>query len=139
MKSFAGLPNKSSAITEKLHRNRTGQLTRASTMKTLFTICLSSLAFALVSLAQVPPPAQAPPATGGTSPGAQAPTNPAAAAQQPAATNLQPGQQQPPPGRPGAAAQPGVPWPPPAVRLPGAPCAMTRAAAHGATGPAVAT
>jgi len=61
-------------------------------MKTLFTICLSSLAFALVSLAQVPPPAQATPATGGTSPGAQAPTNPAAAAQQPPATNLQPGQ-----------------------------------------------
>src|SRR5947208_16699630 len=80
MKSFAGLSNKSSAITEKLHRNRTGQLTRASTMKTLFTICLASLAFAFVSLAQVPHPAQAPPATGRTSPGAQAPTNPAVAA-----------------------------------------------------------
>ena len=83
MKSFAGLPNKSSAITENLHRNRTGHQTRASTMKTLLTTCLCSLAFALVSLAQAPPPAQAPPATGGTSPGAQAPTNPAAAAQQP--------------------------------------------------------
>ena len=57
-------------------------------MKTLLTICLSTVAFALVSLAQVPPPAQAPPATGGTSPAAQAPTNPAAAAQQPPATNL---------------------------------------------------
>ena len=68
-------------------------------MKTLLTICLSTVAFALVSLAQVPPPAQAPPATGGTSPAAQAPTNPAAAAQQPPAragqqppaTNCRPG------------------------------------------------
>ena len=98
MKSFAGLPNKSSAITENLHRNRTGHQTRASTMKTLLTIGLSSLAFALVSLAQAPPPGQAPPATGGTSPAAQAPTNPAAAAQQAPATNLAPGQQPPPPG-----------------------------------------
>ena len=138
MKSFAGLPNKSSAITEKLHRNRTGQLTRASTMKTLFTICLSSLAFALVSLAQVPPPAQAPPATGGTSPGAQAPMNPAAAAQQPPATNLQPGQQPPPPGEPGAAGQPGVPGQAPAVGQSGAPGAMTSPAAAGATSPAAA-
>src|SRR5256885_17051702 len=107
MKSFAGLPNKSSAITEKLHRNRTGQLTRASTMKTLFTICLSSLAFALVSLAQVPPPAQAPPATGGTNPRGPAPTNPAAAAPPPPASNLAPGQAAPPPGETGAARQPG--------------------------------
>src|SRR2546430_12034014 len=115
MKSFAGLPNKSSAITEKLHRNRTGQLTRASTMKTLFTICLSSLAFALVSLAQVPPPAQAPPATGGTSPGAQAPTNPAAGAQPTPATNPAPRQQPAPPGGPRAAGQPAGPGPAPAV------------------------
>ena len=107
-------------------------------MKTLFTICLSSLAFALVSLAQVPPPAQAPPATGGTSPGAQAPTNPAAAAQQPPATNLQPGQQPPPPGEPGAAGQPGVPGQAPAVGQPGAPGAMTSPAAAGATSPAAA-
>jgi biopolymer transport protein ExbB len=138
MKSFAGLPNKSSAITEKLHPNRTGQLTRASTMKTLFTICLSSLAFALVSLAQVPPPAQAPPATGGTSPGAQAPTNPAAAAQQPPATNLAPGQQPPPPGEPGAAGQPGAPGQVPAVGQPGAPGAVTSPAAAGVTSPAAA-
>jgi biopolymer transport protein ExbB len=137
MKSFAGLPNKSSAITEKLHRNRTGQLTRASTMKTLLTICLSSLAFALVSFAQAPPPAQAPPATGGTSPGAQAPTNPAAA-QQPPATNLAPGQQPPPPGEPGAAGQPGVPGQAPAVGQPGAPGAVTSPAAAGATSPAAA-
>ena len=81
MKSFAGLSNKSSAITENLGKpvpNLIGHQTRASTMKTLLTICLSAVAFALVSLAQVPPPAQAPPATGGTSPAAQAPTNPAA-------------------------------------------------------------
>ena len=140
MKTFAGLTNKSSAITENLHRNRTGHQTRASTMKTLLTICLSTVAFALVSLAQVPPPAQAPPATGGTSPAAQAPTNPAAAAQQPAApgqqppaTNLPPGQQPPPPpGEPGAAGQP------PAVGQPGAPGALTSPAAAGATSPAAA-
>jgi len=86
MKSFAGLSKQSSAITENLGKpvpNQTGHQTRASTMKTLLTICLSTVAFALVSLAQVPPPAQAPPATGGTSQGAQAPANAAAAAQQP--------------------------------------------------------
>src|SRR5262249_25258051 len=89
MKSFAGLRNKSSAITKNCTEIRTGHQTRASTMKTLITTCLCSLAFALVSLGQAPPAAQqAPPATGGTSPAAQAPTNPAAA-QQPAA----PGQQ----------------------------------------------
>src|SRR6476661_4720886 len=124
MKSFAGLSKQSSAITENLGKpvpNQTGHQTRASTMKTLLTICLSSLAFALVSLAQSPPPAQAPPATGGISQGAQAPTNPAAAAQQPPATNLPPGQQPPPPGEPGTASQPGVPGLAPAVGQPGAP------------------
>ena len=140
MKSFAGLPNKSSAIRKNLYRNRTGHQTRASTMKTLLTTCLCSLAFALVSFAQAPPPPQAPPATGGTSPAAQAPTNPAAAAQQPAApgqqppaTNLAPGQQPPPPpGEPGAVGQP------PAVGQPGAPGAPTSPAAAGATSPAAA-
>lgn len=150
MKSFAGLPNKSSAITENLHRNRTGHQTRASTMKTLLTICLSAVAFALVSLAQVPPPGQAPPATGGTGPGAQAPTNPAAGAQQPGvpgqqpatnlppgqqpATNLPPGQQPPPPppGQPGAAGQP------PVAGQPGVPGTMTSPGAVGATSPAAA-
>ena len=86
-------------------------------MKTLITTCLCSLSFALVLLGQAPPAAQAPPATGGTSPGAQAPTNPAAAqqpvapGQQAPATNLPPGQQPPPPppGEPGAAGQPGAP------------------------------
>ena len=143
MKSFAGLSNQSSAITENLGKpvpNLIGHQTRASTMKTLLTISLSIVAFALVSLAQVPPPAQAPPATGGTSPAAQAPTNPAAAAQQPPATNLAPGQQPPatgqqpppPPGEPGAAGQP------PAVGQPGEPGAVTSPAAPGATSPAAA-
>src|SRR5215813_8893872 len=101
-------------------------------MKTLLTICLSTVAFALVSLAQVPPPAQAPPATGGTSPAAQAPTNPAPAAQQPPATNLAPGQPPPPPGEPGAVGQA------PAVGQPGAPGAVTSPGALGATSPAAA-
>jgi hypothetical protein len=146
MKSFAGLPNKSSAIKENLYRNRTGHQTRASTMKTLLTIGLSSLAFTLVSLAQAPPPAQAPPATGGTSPAAQAPTNPAAAAaaQQAPATNLAPGEQPPPPGQPPAGGQPGVPGQapaigqPPAAGQPGAPGAAMSPAAAGATSPAAA-
>jgi len=137
MKSFAGLANKSSAIKENLHRNRTGHQTRASTMKTLLTISLFSLAFALVSLAQAPPPAQAPPATGGTSPGAQAPTNPAPAQQAPA-TNLAPGQPPPPPGQPGAPGQPAAPGQAPALGQapaagqPGAPGAVTSPAAAGA-------
>src|SRR5262245_35968079 len=140
MKSFAGLRNKSSAITNNLHRNRTGHQTRASTMKTLLITCLCSLAFALVLLGQAPPPAKAPPATGGTSPAAQAPTNPAGAAQQPPApgqqapaTNLPPGQQPPPPpGEPGAAGQP------PAAGQPGVPGAATSPGAVGATSPAAA-
>ena len=137
MKSFAGLLNKSSAITENLHRNRIGHQTRASTMKTLLTTCLCSLAFALISLAQAPPPAQAPPATGGTSPGAQAPTNPAPAQQAPA-TNLAPGQPPPPPGQPGAPGQPAAPGQAPALGQapaagqPGAPGAVTSPAAAGA-------
>ena len=151
MKTFAGLPNKSSAIRENLHRNRTGHQTRASTMKTLLTTSLCSLAFALVSLAQAPPPAQAPPATRGTSPAAQALTNPAAAAQQqPPATNLAPGQQPPatnlapggqqpppPPGEPGTVGQPPA-GQAPAIGQPGAPGAMTSPAAAGATSPAAA-
>ncbi len=107
-------------------------------MKTLLTIGLSSLAFALVSLAQAPPPAQAPPAAGGTSPAAQAPSNPAAAAQQPPATNLAPGQQPPPPGEPGAVGQPpaaGQPAAPGAMTSPAAPGAVTSPAAAAATSP----
>jgi biopolymer transport protein ExbB len=140
MKSFAGLSNQTSAITENLGKpvpNRTGHQTRASIMKTLLTICLSTVAFALVSLAQVPPPGQAPPATGGTSPGAQAPTNPAAAAQQPPATNVPPGQQVPPPGQPGAVGQPPA-GQAPAAAQPGAPGAVTSPGVAGATSPAAA-
>lgn len=107
-------------------------------MKTLLTTCLCSLAFAVISFAQVPPPAQAPPATGGTSPAAQPPTNPAAAAQQPPATNLPPGQQPPPPpGEPGAVGQPPA-GQAPAVGQPGAPGALTSPAAADATSPAAA-
>ena len=107
-------------------------------MKTLLTTCLCSLAFALVSLGQAPPPGQAPPATGQ---GAQAPANAAPAGQQPAApgqqapaTNLPPGQQPPPPppGEPGAAGQP------PAAGQPGVPGAATSPGAVGATSPAAA-
>ncbi len=92
-------------------------------MKTLLAICSCSFAFALISLAQSPPPRQAPPAAG-TSPAAQAPTNPAAAAQAPA-TNVPPGQpaaQQPAaPGQPGAVGQPPALGQPGAVAQPGAP------------------
>jgi biopolymer transport protein ExbB len=112
-------------------------------MKTLLTICLSTVALALISLAQVPPPAQAPPTTGGTSPAAQAPTNPAPAGQQAPATNLPPGQQPPPPGQPGAVGQPPAGQAPavgqpPAAGQPGAPGAVTSPAAAGATSPAAA-
>jgi biopolymer transport protein ExbB len=122
-------------------------------MKTLLTTCLCSLAFALVSLAQSPPPGQAPPAAANTGPAAQAPTNPAAAAQQQPATNLAPGQQPPPPGEPGAAGQPpamgqpgapgavtspGAAGQPPAMGQPGVPGAMTSPAATAATSPSLA-
>ena len=112
-------------------------------MKTLIITCLCSLAFALISLAQSPPPAQAPPA------GAR--TNPAAAQQAPV-TNVPPGQaaapgqpaaQQPAapgqagaPGQPGAAGQPGAPGQPGAVGQPAAPGAVTSPAAAGAESPA---
>jgi biopolymer transport protein ExbB len=108
-------------------------------MKTLLATCLCSLAFALISLAQSPPPAQAPPAAG---------TSPAAAARQAPATNVPPGQaaapgqpaaQQPAaPGQPpGAPGQPGVPGQPPgAPGQPGVPGAVTSPAAPGAESPA---
>ncbi len=98
-------------------------------MKTLLTTSLCSLAFALVSFAQAPPPAEAPPATSGTSPAAEAPTNPAAAAQQPPATNVPPGQQPPPPGEPGAVGQSPAAGQPLAPGEPGAPGAVTSPAA----------
>src|SRR5438034_11366998 len=115
--------------------NRSDQ-TPASTMKTLLTISLCSLALALTSLAQSPPPAQARPAAPGTNPAAQAPANPAAAAQAPA-TNVPPGQaaaQQPAaPGQP-AAQQPAAPGQPAAQQpaAPGQPGAAGQPAAPGA-------
>src|SRR5882724_10239330 len=114
MKSFARLSPESSAITINPYANPSGYQTPASTMKTLIITCLCSLAFALISLAQSPPPAQAPPA------GAR--TNPAAAQQAPV-TNV-------PPGQPAAPGQPG------AVGQPAAPGAVTSPAAAGAESPA---
>ena len=114
-------------------------------MKTLLATCLCSLAFALISLAQSPPPAQAPPAAG---------TSPAAAARQAPATNVPPGQaaapgqpaaQQPAaPGQPGAPGQPpgapgqppGAPGQPAAPGQPGVPGAVTSPAPAGAESPA---
>ena len=112
-------------------------------MKTLLATSLCSLAFALISLAQSPPPRQAPPAAG-TNPAAQAPANPAAAAQAPA-TNVPPGQaaaQQPAaPGQP-AAQQPAAPGQPGAAGQPAAPGAPVTAtlspAQAGAESPAAA-
>jgi biopolymer transport protein ExbB len=107
-------------------------------MKTLLTTSLCSLAFALISLAQSPPPAQAPPAAAGTSPAAQAPTNPAAAAQQAPATNVPPGQPAAP-GQPGAVGQPAAPGQPGAAGqppAPGVPGAVTSPAPAGAESPA---
>src|SRR5216117_1145458 len=144
MKSFARLATKSSAIKENLSRKPYwSDQTPASLMKTLLATCLSLLAFALISLAQSPPPRQAPPAAG-TNPAAQAPANPAAAAQAPA-TNVPPGQaaaQQPAaPGQP-AAQQPAAPGQPGAAGQPAAPGAPVTAtlspAQPGAESPAAA-
>src|SRR5206468_10573014 len=99
--------------------------TPASTMKTLLATCLCSLALALISLAQSPPPAKAPPAAG---------TSPAAAAQQPPATNVPPGQAAAP-GQP-AAQQPAAPGQPGAVGQPAAPGAVTSPAPAGTESPA---
>jgi biopolymer transport protein ExbB len=66
-------------------------------MKTSFIASACLLALVLTLVGQSPPPAQNPPGAPGTSPGAQAPTNPAAvnpaAPMQPPATNVPPGQQ----------------------------------------------
>jgi biopolymer transport protein ExbB len=136
MKSFAGLATKASAIKENLSRKPYwSDQTPASLMKTLLATCLSLLAFALISLAQSPPPRQAPPAAG-TNPAAQAPANPAAAAQAPA-TNVPLGQaaaQQPAaPGQP-AAQQPAAPGQPAGQQpaAPGQPGAAGQPAAPGA-------
>src|ERR1043166_8889204 len=116
--------------------NRSHQ-TPASTMKTLLTISLCSLALALSSFAQSPAAQQAPPAAG---------TGPGAAAQQAPATNVAPGQaaapgqpaaQQPAaPGQPGAAAQPAAPG---AVTSPAPAAASTAASSPAAAATAPAT
>ena len=98
VKSFAGLATKLFAIRENSYRNRASQQTRVSTMKTLLTTCLFSLAFALTSLAQSPAaPQTSQPGAPAMSPAGAAPPNPAAPAQLPA-TTAAPQQ----PGAPGA-------------------------------------
>ena len=100
-------------------------------MKTSFIASVCSLALALTLIAQSPPPAQNPPAAPGTSPGAQAPANPAAgnpaAPMQSPATNVPPGQQ---PAAPGASPGASIP-----VTLSPAPGAVTSPAAATATSP----
>ena len=68
-------------------------------MKTLLTTIVCSLVFALVSLAQSPPPAQSPPSVPGMSPGVQAPA--AGVPGQSPVASVPPGQQ---PAVPGATA-----------------------------------
>src|SRR5437016_4575816 len=96
-------------------------------MKTSFIASACLLALALTLVAQSPPPAQNPPAAPGTSPGAQAPTNPAAlnpaAPMQSPATNVPLGQ------------QPAVPGTSVPVTLSPAPGAVTSPAAATATSP----
>jgi biopolymer transport protein ExbB len=88
-------------------------------------------------VAQSPPPAQNPPGAPGTSPGAQAPTNPAAvnpaAPMQSPATNLPQGQQPAVPGQ--QPAMPGTSVPVTLSPAPGAPGAVTSPAAATATSP----
>jgi biopolymer transport protein ExbB len=103
-------------------------------MKTPFIAAVCSLALALTLIAQSPPPAQNPPPAPGTSPGAQAPTNPAAvnpaAPMQSPATNVPQGQQPAAPGQ-----QPAVPGASVPVTLSPAPGAVTSPAAPTATSP----
>jgi biopolymer transport protein ExbB len=106
-------------------------------MKTSFIASVCLVALVLTSVAQSPPPAQNPPAAAGMSPGAQAPTNPAAinpaAPAQSPATNVPPGQQPVVPGQQPAAPGTSVP-----VTLSPAPGAMTSPAAATGTSPAAA-
>ena len=103
-------------------------------MKTPFIASVCLLALVLISVAQSPPPAQNPPAAPGMSPGAQAPTNPAAvnpaAPIQSPATNLPQGQQPAVPGQQPAAPGASIP-----VTLSPAPGAATSPAAATATSP----
>jgi biopolymer transport protein ExbB len=114
-------------------------------MKTPFIASVCLLALVLTSVAQSPPPVQSQPGAPGTSPAAQAPTNPAAvnpaAPMQSPATNVPQGQQPAVPGAP-QGQQPAVPGAPqgqqPAV--PGASIPVTLSPAPGAaTSPAAAT
>jgi biopolymer transport protein ExbB len=103
-------------------------------MKTPFIVSVCLIALVITSVAQSPPPAQNPPAAAGMSPGAQAPTNPAAvnpaAPMQSPATNLPQGQQPVVPGQ-----QPAVPGASIPVTLSPAPGAATSPAAATATSP----
>src|SRR3989440_12839019 len=96
-------------------------------MKTSFIASACLLALVLTLVAQSPPPAQNPPGAPGMSPGAQAPTNPAAvhpaAPMQSPATNVPQGQ------------QPAVPGTSVPVTLSPAPGAVTSPAAAIATSP----
>ena len=103
-------------------------------MKTPFIASVCLIALVLTSMAQSPPPAQNPPAAAGMSPGAQAPTNPAAvnpaAPMQSPATNVPAGQQPVAPGQ-----QPPAPGASVPVTLSPAPGAATSPAAATGTSP----
>jgi biopolymer transport protein ExbB len=104
-------------------------------MKTSFIASACLLALVLTLVAQSPPPAQNPPGAPGTSPGAQAPVNPAAvnpaAPMQSPATNVPQGQQ---PAVPGASI-PVTLSPAPGAAISPAPGAATSPAAAAATSP----
>jgi biopolymer transport protein ExbB len=105
-------------------------------MKTPFIASVCLLALVLMSVAQSPPPVQSQPGAPGTSPAAQAPTNPAAvnpaAPMQSPATNVPQGQQ---PAIPGASIPVTLSPAPGAVTSPAAPGAVTSPAAATAISP----
>src|SRR6202040_1171959 len=96
-------------------------------MKTSFIALACLLALVLTLIAQSPPPAQNPPGAPGTSPGAQAPTNPAAV--NPAAPR------RPPPTKRPQGQRPAVPGTSVPVTLSPAPGAVTSPAAATAISP----
>src|SRR5215467_1587205 len=100
-------------------------------MKTLLTICLCSLAFALTSLAQSPAsPQTSPPSAPAISPGAAGPANPAAPAQLPATTTV--------PQQPGTTLNPAAESPAAAGASPAAAAGSPSPAATAAASPAAA-
>jgi biopolymer transport protein ExbB len=111
-------------------------------MKTPFIASVCLLALVLTSVAQSPPTVQSQPGAPGTSPAAQAPTNPAAlhpaAPMQSPATNVPQGLQPAVPGVP-QGQQPAVPGASIPVTLSPAPGAATSPAAATGTSPAGAT